>query len=1161
MNKFPTPYNRPYAHEEFPLASSLITTDGVDDVIDFGALNIDFEKSFAVTFVAARKQSGHAAVLSYSNEDGSLGFSVTLFSTGTTAVYVYGDSSQRTHNCLYKNTEGGLIHFSLFFQKSTNNLFTLVNGKYVGGPINVGTITDETSTLKVGTGGGIVNGNHSMCQVGALKVFSFGTDTLPSDYRDLAESLRKNPYLVPSEWAKYCIREYDLNENSYQKSSTPFHSSIQEIVDNLNSNTPDTAYFEVDATDFGTLRGWQDDGSGNIEWIGPVSSFTADAPISVSHNQFMFFRERRKILIEFDVLEAFDGPNGMMLVNSSGFQTFDAVTNIKDVGHYKYDLDVSFSSYPGYSLTGLTFQDPNHNSSAHNENNPGGKIGNIKITVYVDDKIPHIALDTSEQYNHINPNKQIQAINTSSIDVTPGQVAVNDYSVAVWLYKDSEHPTNDVRPISITNDVEMYSTGGNNFMLRVGGAGLYTFTVDVGEVCHIMITHAASGECKLYKNGVLQDTRTNGGPYPYPENGSMALGRRGPSSHVLLGGVLDFYFKDSVLDGTDALELYNSGVFKQAGFIRSDGIHVNVMDLTLGGTAPVTYEINETIMGEDGTGPGGWYPFNVARHGTLVGWSDEELFSDSIKNFYKGARDKNFKRGWQKEINDIGVDTVEEIYLGNSTVLSNTLSDGTCIYFDMTIDHYNAIGYYAHSVGLWTIFGGSNFIIKSDLGNQTGRMRWDMSTSKKAEFFPPGRHKVLIYLAGMNNVNNKVFLNGNDITSEFTISDVGSGAIQINLGDGFTIGGQNKNSLYGYLPSYNELRFYNQLLTDQEIQKIFIDEDYLVDAKLYERMAWGNINPESKTLISDKQGWEFQTKQRVLVSNSLTETNYGVVKPAFSRKDGLSDDSKGLFFNDQRQSLQTAKQEVTPTDEDGVMHIIAMKHFPNSNTLNNLLVVGDTASTGFLVRFSGNSLDIYKYVGGFEKIYSNAALYDLTAQDLGYLTIWTKDGELPEISWNGVNYPSDDTPVALTGCDYTTLGVNGAMRLKQESNAVDTSFVVFFWGITKGKVSADHLKQIWNNSKVTQPKKEWGYKWELVVKLSRLIDDKIEDVSFLLNEDTTQKSDLILQDFTSNNLDPDHPQYCIHPIEAYQTKPFDQDTLVDDEGFLISDESGNFLVP
>lgn len=96
------------------------------------------------------------------------------------------------------------------------------------------------------------------------------------------------------------------------------------------------------------------------------------------------------------------------------------------------------------------------------------------------------------------------------------------------------------------------------------------------------------------------------------------------------------------------------------------------------------------------------------------------------------------------------------------------------------------------------------------------------------------------------------------------------------------------------------------------------------------------------------------------------------------------------------------------------------------------------------------------------------------------------------------------------------------------TNTMNATFLMFC--ICKGVVTAKQAAEMWNNSLLMQPKKEWSnLEWQLLPDFNQIIDTA---GVFSLPNNVSVAGNLTLSGYTANNLDPLHADYALQSINS-----------------------------
>lgn len=1079
-------HRRRYAQQEIALANSLLefgkqqSSDGKYFDLDSKFLNYINEDNYWLVSLLFSTDSLASQQFIFGNFTAGPYRGLTLRTDpASSSLYVGAPLWGLLPNITLK--EGAIYHLCIV--RDSNNLGKIdfyLNGKHIS-EVNEGSgWSDDPLPLRVGAG--YQNSDNLEGKMGALKILNFGSIT-PSNIVSHIRNLTKNPYLLPEELHQYCVGEWDLNENLYER------PDLGTIFQSLSF---DGATQRGDAASDITLNGTSGEESSLSVWIYLEETPSTETFIGNSGaentwvqilgpTQLRFFANNQLLLLwnntgmtEIDqwyhivITRSWNGSfiDNELWVNgvSKGVQTNTQDCNFNEI---RSDHNLKLAEWAIWESHKLTSQEI---SDVYNSGIPTGALGIASV-------------DPEHLYE----------MDDSTTLTNTGTAAANN----ITLVDSPVVSDNNLESIRVIDTSKQY-----NYAKTFGTPASFNNTFDSDLT-------GWSQANDTYNNGWLWSSLNSGQAVP---DFAQPLKSQGYRMHIL---AITSMPKGPVRITIEITEEFNgSGVtgvpYVQAnqnfahvkntmGNVTSVGTHSYLWDSEVEGALDylLIWADKDNTTGAIGSVNMVGEPHSNS-HATLNGWEEEEvLYGSALKEFYKGATNRkisNLVNGYWIAPSHPEVD----FPAGSSFT-------------------YIWSGYFTETSG-WTdiLAGGARH--KIQVSPITGSVRVGdvgfYGTGWISESFVNKYVTIVVsYESSTDNfkvritVNNKVY----SISDNFDYPWTYYGGFRIN------------HALYGYYAANARVGYASvskEFYTDSNMELAAKKQFDLIDQPFFSQ--WYFSSNEGETTILDTEGNYNLTD---LVTDALNENGLPVVQ-------------NGLKFYNSGEFIKIPATTFTPDGSEGYTYV-AVCELQAIEDYQNIFVWYDTSTDkGFTIRIDliSKGLNIIEY--------NNSTVYTWrldNSDTLRYLSgifilsAYTKVGEPPVVKINGITV----TPYASSNImwDYSDIG-NAELTLGGYATGIQhLQGTMFYAGITRGDISSDHIKEMWNNGKPKIPNPAWGYDWELLLDLNKPVDPTgtaaIKDVSAEINTSGTEKT-VLMEGFTADELDSTHEDYVFQPINDFR---------------------------
>lgn len=234
-----------------------------------------------------------------------------------------------------------------------------------------------------------------------------------------------------------------------------------------------------------------------------------------------------------------------------------------------------------------------------------------------------------------------------------------------------------------------------------------------------------------------------------------------------------------------------------------------------------------------------------------------------------------------------------------------------------------------------------------------------------------------------------------------------------------------------------------------------------------------------------------------------------------------------------------------PTGEKGYTFVFALQFVDYQPGTTYYIMTKRSGENNYNSGASGQSYliinfqDTQKLRIRLQKINSNAftTTFDVSHLDLNkphlfeiYANSEDSEGRIIRLNvdvWDEITYKN------TTGSTMATLDMlDSPFYIGGHEGSQGNAFngYMFFARVLKGKLSRKYAMQIWNNSLLANPKKEWTIDWHLWLNFNQIIDDTAVSGNYLIKDWGIDGNNSIIQNYTVNQITPTCKEYQIIPI-------------------------------
>lgn len=1147
-------HRRRYAQQEIALANSLLefgkqqSSDGKYFDLDSKFLNYINEDNYWLVSLLFSTDSLASQQFIFGNFTAGPYRGLTLRTDpASSSLYVGAPLWGLLPNITLK--EGAIYHLCIV--RDSNNLGKIdfyLNGKHIS-EVNEGSgWSDDPLPLRVGAG--YQNSDNLEGKMGALKILNFGSIT-PSNIVSHIRNLTKNPYLLPEELHQYCVGEWDLNENLYER------PDLGTIFQSLSF---DGATQRGDAASDITLNGTSGEESSLSIWAYLEETPSTETFIGNSGAENTWVQ-----ILDSTQLRFFANNQLLLLWNNTGMTEIDQWYHIVITRSWNGSFIDNELWVNGVSKGVLTnTQDCNFNEIRSDHNLKlaewaiweSHKLTSQEISDVYNSGIPTGVLGVTS----VDPEHLYEMDDSTTLTNT-GTAAVNN----ITLVDSPVVSDNNLESIRAIDTSKQY-----NYAKTFGTPASFNNTFDSDLA-------GWSQANDTYNNGWLWSSLNSGQAVP---DFAQPLKSQGYRMHIL---AMTSMPKGPVRITIEITEEFNgSGVtgvpYTQAnqnfahvkntmGNVTSVGTHSYLWDSEVEGALDylMIWADKDNTAGAIGSVNMVGEPHSNS-HATLNGWNNSEVNLDSSLAF--SSDDKLDKIDID---NSIAGDTIPDDWAfafwfkwpDQSQFTQN--NDGDLFYLTSDI-----------GVGNWqlrfkrSVSNANSFRLSRNLGGGSNNYidHWAMTDDYLEEWI----RGVITRIEDPENSSNYLYswyINGK--LSRATSLDKTIETPTVYGDDHNTVLGEGS---IGTLAKLSEFMIIHDAVIIEDVEKDWnngLGSTHLANNKTL-KLHYDFQNPSAEaggdntaivapeitdlsgngyhgTLVGfDKTGTDsnwVEGKASLSPPTKIKEFYKGVVDVNREIDPDSGVDStrlpviqNGLKFYNSGEFIKIPATTFTPDGSDGYTYV-AVCELQAIEDYQNIFVWYDTSTDkGFTIRIDliSKGLNIIEY--------NNSTVYTWrldNSDTLRYLSgifilsAYTKVGEPPVVKINGITV----TPYASSNImwDYSDIG-NAELTLGGYATGIQhLQGTMFYAGITKGDISSDHIKEMWNNGKPKMPNPAWEYEWELLLDLNKPVDPTgtaaIKDVSAEINTSGTEKT-VLMEGYTADELDSTHEDYVFQPINDFR---------------------------